>query len=290
VKWLGRVRRAATFGLAAGLVVGLVAGLAALLPAPLAVAISVGLLTAVVVGSAVRVEERVLGSIAGLEKPLRKLPPAIDRLTVQNAEVASIAAMSAVDVPYPLPLGGKWALGWDGAAVLAREVATTRPGTVVELGSGASSLVIGMQLRRIGRGHLLTLDHEPDFAAITRRHVVALGLEPWVTVLDAPLTSCRIDEQVFEWYALPEAVTALDHIDLLVVDGPPQKTDPEGTPRYPAIPMLGVRLGPRSAVFLDDANRGAEQRMLERWLHEEPSWTLETIDTKHGTAILRWTE
>ena len=47
--------------------------------------------------------------------------------------------------------------------------------------------MIGLQLRRAGRGHLVTLDHEPGYAAITRRHVTALGLDPWVTVLDAPL-------------------------------------------------------------------------------------------------------
>lgn len=290
VKRLRRLRRAATFGLVAGLGAGLLAALAALLPTVPAAAISVGLLAAIVVGATVRIQERVLRAIAGLEAQQADTRAAIEQLTLQTAEVGSIAAMSAIDVPYPLPLGGKWALGWDAAAVLAREVGVTRPDTVVELGSGASSLVIGLGLRRAGRGRLLTLDHDLDFAAITRRHVAALGLEAWVTVLDAPLIDRQIGDEHFRWYDLPESVASLEHIDLLVVDGPPQKIDRQGTPRYPALPMLHTQLGRGSTVFLDDANRDAEQRMLDRWLREEPRLSVETIATKHGTAILRWTE
>jgi predicted O-methyltransferase YrrM len=187
-----------------------------------------------------------------------------------------------MDVRYPLPLGGKWALGWDGATILAREVGSTGPEVVVELGSGASSLVIGLQLRASGHGHLYTLDHEPEYAALTRRHVTALGLDRWVTVLDAPLVEHALEGERFRWYALPDAVRSVAHIDLLVVDGPPQKTDPGGTPRFPAMPVLAGSLGPGSVIFVDDARREAEQRMLERWLRDEPRWVREDHPTRHG--------
>ncbi len=286
---LTRFRRAARFGLLAGLAAGLLATVAALLPVPAAVTgISVALTVALVVAASVRAQEGVLTSVAALARQVAGVRSAVERLSVQNAEVGAIASMSAMDVPYPLPLGDNWALGWHGAAVLARVVGSERPETIVELGSGASSLVIGLQLSRIGRGRLLTLDHEPEYAAITRRHVAALGLDPWVTVLDAPLVDCRIGDEQYRWYDLPDAVTSLDHIDLLVVDGPPLRTDPQGTPRYPALPMLGDRLGGGSMVFVDDARRDAERRMLEHWQHDEPAWVRETIDAGHGTAILRW--
>ena len=290
MKRLRRFRRAAYFGLVAGVAAGLFAALATWLPAALAAWLSFGVLAAVAVGAAVRVQDRVLRAITALEVRLADERTAIEQLTIQNAEVASIAMVSAMDTPYPLPLGGKWALGWDAAAILAREVGSTRPDTVVELGSGASSIVIGLQLRRAGRGRLITLDHEPDFAAITRRHVAALGLDPWVTVLDAPLVDCQVGDEWYRWYELPHALASLEHIDLLVVDGPPQKIDRAGTPRYPALPMLGDRLGRGTTVFVDDASRDAERQMLDRWQREEPRWARETIATKHGTAILRWTE
>lgn len=290
MKRLKRLRRAASFGLVVGAGAAVVAALASLLPAPLNAALSIGMLAAIVVVSAVRVQDRVLSTVGALEAQLADARSAIDQLTIQNADVGSIAAMSAMDVSYPLPLGGRYALGWDAAVILAREVGSTQPGTVVELGSGASSLVIGLQLRRAGRGHLVTLDHEPGYAAITRRHVTALGLDPWVTVLDAPLVEHQIGDEHYRWYELPDELLAQGHIDLLVVDGPPQKTDLAGTPRYPALPMLRDQLGQGSSVFLDDANCDAERRMLDRWLREEPRWSSEMIATGHGTAILRWTE
>ena len=105
-----------------------------------------------------------------------------------------------------------------------------RPTTVVELGSGGSSLVIGEQLRRLGGGHLYTLDHDPEYAEKTRHMVDSLGLESWVTVLDAPLVDQEVSGDRFRWYDVPREVRDLAVIDVLIVDGPPQLTDVEGTP------------------------------------------------------------
>jgi predicted O-methyltransferase YrrM len=205
-------------------------------------------------------------------------------LAVQDA--AAAAAFSVMDMPFPPALGGHWALGWDGAVILAREIAVAKPGAVVELGAGASSLVIGHQLRRAGRGHLYTLEHDAAFADVTRRQVSAFGLDPWVTVLDAPLEDLELDGDRYRWYRVPDAVRDLERIDVVVVDGPPQRTDPEGMPRYPALPVLGGKLGPGALVFIDDARRDGERRMLARWLETRPDWSVRTLKTRHGTVLL----
>ena len=245
--------------------------------------VPVGLVVAAIVtGSLVirdrtrRLDER----LAAMRVRLKELEGAVD-------EVAAIATFGTMDMPYPPALGGNWALGWDGAAILAREIAVARPQTVVELGTGASSLVIGQQLRRSGWGHLYTLDHDAAYAAATRGHVAASGLDDWVTVLDAPLEEQEVDGDRYRWYHLPDEVTALDRIDVLVVDGPPQGTDSNGMPRYPALPMLGPKLGPGSLAFVDDARRDGERRMLARWLEGRPEWVMRIVWTRHGTALLR---
>ena len=189
--------------------------------------------------------------------------------------------------PYPLPLGGNWALAWDAAVVLARETGLARPDVVVELGSGGSSVLLGQQLRRAGRGHLYSLDHEPAFAAVTREHLAAHGLDDWVTVFDAPLRDRVIGDELFHWYDVPPAVRELKRIDLLVVDGPPQATDRAGLPRYPALPAFRDQLLAGAIVFVDDAYREAERKMLDRWQHEEPGWTVKVLKTSRGTALLR---
>jgi predicted O-methyltransferase YrrM len=211
--------------------------------------------------------------------------------TVERAvhEAGAMATLALTSDPYPLPLGGNWALSWDAAVILARETGLTRPEVVVELGSGGSSVLVGRSLRQAGRGHLYSLDHDPAFAALTRQHVEAHGLEAWVTVLDAPLVECVIRGERFRWYDVPAAVQQLERIDLLIVDGPPQATDRTGLPRYPALPSFQDRLTAGAIVFVDDAYRDAERQMLDRWMREEEGWTVRVLKTSRGTALVRRT-
>jgi predicted O-methyltransferase YrrM len=211
--------------------------------------------------------------------------------TVERAvhEAGAMATLALTSDPYPLPLGGNWALSWDAAVILARETGLTRPEVVVELGSGGSSVLVGRSLRQAGRGHLYSLDHDPAFAALTRQHVEAHGLEAWVTVLDAPLVECVIRGERFRWYDVPAAVQQLERIDLLIVDGPPQATDRTGLPRYPALPSFQDRLTAGAIVFVDDAYRDAERQMLDRWSREEEGWTVRVLKTSRGTALVRRT-
>jgi predicted O-methyltransferase YrrM len=208
------------------------------------------------------------------------------RTSERLRDLTAVAEFSGMDVPYPLPLGGSHALKWDGSAILAREIAVTRPATILELGSGGSTLVIGLMLQRLGHGHLWSLDHEPAYAARTRAHVRAMGLESQVTVVDAPLIDVVVRERRYRWYDLGSAGDLPGQLDFLVVDGPPQTVDPEGEPRYPALPLLADRLRTGAVVFVDDASRAAETRMIARWLADEPGWTAQLLKTQAGTAIL----
>jgi predicted O-methyltransferase YrrM len=275
-----------------GLIGGVVVAILVVVSAPTSLSapgasIPAGLVAAVAIAAVVLARNRTMASMARLDAKLDRVLGRQEILEQRLAEVGAISTMAAMEVTYPLPLGSDWALAWDAAVVLAREVGSRRPSVVVELGSGGSSLVIGLQLRRNGSGHLYTLDHEPSYAAITRRHVVAQGLETWVTVLDAPLVDCQVGDEPYRWYRLPDEVAALARIDLLVVDGPPQDLDRGGTPRYPALPLLADRLDERSVVFVDDANRDGERRTLARWTGEDPRWRLDILPTARGTAILR---
>jgi predicted O-methyltransferase YrrM len=280
-----------TYGAAGGLAAGVLTGLLAYagFTAPEAVA-PVAIVAGVVIATGVRGRQgaRIIAKRRDEQarSASRKLGDRLATLEIQLREVQAAASFSAMDSPYPLPLGG-WALDHEAAAVLAREVATGRPDTVVELGSGASTLVIGLQLRRTGRGHLYSLEHDPEYAERTRRHVQALDLGAFVSVLDAPLVPYALGSHTYSWYEVPAAVAALDRVDLLLVDGPPQATDRDGTPRYPALPVLGAKLGPGSVAIVDDAGRDPEQRMLERWRSERPDLSQEVIPTRHGLAVLR---
>jgi len=87
----------------------------------------------------------------------------------------------------PLPPTRGAAAAPDALLELVRIVDRTAAETVVELGSGVSTIVVARRMQQAGRGHIAALEHLPEYAGATRAEIVAQGLEDFATVLDAPL-------------------------------------------------------------------------------------------------------
>lgn len=211
---------------------------------------------------------------------------AFKRVEDSLAEAQGLVQLRAADLPFPLAFGGTYALTADAAAVLAREVSMRRPQVVVELGSGVSTVLVGRLVQQRGAGRIYSLEHDVAWAVETRKLVSAAGLESFVEVLDAPLVDQQVGDQRFSWYAVPDVVHALGAIDLLIVDGPPQRIDPDGFPRYPALPVFAAQLSGNAAVFVDDANRPHETETVRLWLERFPEWEARWIPTVPGTCLL----
>lgn len=213
-----------------------------------------------------------------------------NRLSLVNdriSETQGLVQLSGFNQTYPMPFGGGWALTPDAAVVLAREIALNKPRIIVELGSGVSTVLIGRMLKQAGEGKLFSLDHDPNWAEETRRHIQASALQDHVVVLDAPLASQSFGDKVFNWYEIPEQLRQAGNIDLIVVDGPPQSLDPSGMPRYPALPAFLKQLSPQGMIYIDDANRPQEQAMIAKWLNEFPGFESRMYETVPGTCLFR---
>ncbi len=178
-----------------------------------------------------------------------------------------------------------WAVTPDAAVLLAQEIAQLRPRLVLELGSGVTTLVTGLMLHRLGGGRIIALEHDPVWAARTRRHIAALGLEDVATVVDAPLVEYELDGQSYRWYTIPPDLDD-GSVDFVIVDGPPQHVDRQGSPRYPALPLLMRYLSPAASLFVDDASRDAEKSMVERWSREFAGWAKRRIATRKGAVVI----
>jgi predicted O-methyltransferase YrrM len=161
----------------------------------------------------------------------------------------------------PMPPSGGWALNPTGLLQLLFHIDRTRPKTVLELGSGTSTVWLGYAIEGHG-GRLLSLDHDESYAARTRSLLSAHGLDGVAEVRVAPLQPVTIDDQVFRWYDVA-AVADLGDIDLLVIDGPPGATGPQA--RYPALHVLEHRLAATATIILDDAERTDEREVVRRW-------------------------
>ena len=279
--------RSILFGLATGLVAACLMGVATLLGATSWTA-ATPVIIALTVGISVLHYWKTL-HFQALRDGLRQTSNRLSLVDDHISETQGLVQLSSYNHTYPMPFGGSWALTPDAAVVLAREIALNRPQTIVELGSGVSTVLIGRMLKQAGAGKLFSLDHDAGWAAETRRHIEAGALQDHVVVLDAPLAKQTFGGQEFNWYQVPEQLRQAGSIDLVIVDGPPQALDPSGMPRYPALPAFLAQLSPKAMIYVDDAKRPQEQAMIARWLQENPGFKSRMLETVPGTCLLQRT-
>lgn len=170
-----------------------------------------------------------------------------------------------------------WAASPDLVRLVVRHIDRLHPGLVVECGSGASSIWMGYALRRHGRGRVVAIEHEAHYAEQTRAMVAEHGLNDVVEVRLAPLVEvdpAALTDPAGEgfttadrWYDT-SALSDLDGIGLLLVDGPPASTGRQV--RYPALPTFWPNLADDAVIILDDTTRKDERALGERWLEEYP--------------------
>jgi predicted O-methyltransferase YrrM len=277
------IERAIAAG-APGLTSGLLAAIAASLPFAAVAGVAVAL-------GSVSPGEAVLGTLAVFLVTGVLTVIVISRVRSVHRDVIAlrgdlpaIVGLAPLGSGYPLPLGGSWAMAPDGLAELARVAAERRPNLILELGSGVSTLILGLTLKRLGHGRLVSYDHAPEWAEQTRQRVKALGLDKYVTVIDAPLADVDVEGTTRRWYDLAGTLPR-DPIDMLVVDGPPSAHQADWAARWPALPVLSSRLSPGAVICVDDARRKGGAEMLRRWVAAS-GWTLRVVPTQRGTAIL----
>lgn len=209
------------------------------------------------------------------------------RRDAQNTE-ALFSLYQLVQPRRPLPMMRGWAASPDFLKVMAGRILERGPCTIVECGSGTSSLVAGYLLEKLqtehgGGGKLYSFEHETDYAKQSRTQLEQHGLAAFVEVLDAPLVTHQIDGKSWLWYdlsPLPDSVV----IDILVIDGPPSVTQPHA--RYPALPLLEKYLSEHAVIILDDYIRAEDKEVVARWMARDSAWTLTELATEKGTAVL----
>lgn len=202
----------------------------------------------------------------------------------QIQALISIHQMIKVRAPLP-PLTG-WSASPELACAIIDCIGIVEPSFILEAGSGVSTLTSSYYLERMGNGKLKSLDHDKNYAAKTQRLLMRHGLTSYGSVAYAPLKEYDIDGKNWWWYDLG-TLQSDEIIDILIIDGPPVKTQPNA--RYPALPLLRQYLSEKAVVILDDAGRESESELLRIWLNDYPEFELELKNTQKQIAILHRT-
>lgn len=183
-------------------------------------------------------------------------------------------------IPTYLPWSG-FALRPSGIERVLNEILFNRSRCIVECGGGMSTIYIAALLRQVGKGHLITVEHDLEWLELVQEWLQSQGLQDYVTLVGAPLVESPLALKQNLWYdatVVREALNAYAQanaaqlgdnkpfqIDLLLVDGPPAYQAGKELARYPAVPFFQEFFAKQVVVVLDDFQRAGEQEILKRW-------------------------
>ena len=187
------------------------------------------------------------------------------------------ALLDRLGLPHDaLPNLGSWKADTYFLWRMVGAIEKMRPREVVELGCGASTLVLAKALERNGGGRLTSYDQHPDFVEATGRWLAGHGLS--ATMRHAPIVE---DPTTWShtWYDLSGVPS---DIDLLVIDGPPWSLNPFIRGRAE---QLFERIVPGGMVLLDDAARPGERVVATRWRRDWPNFRFTLLPGAKGTLV-----
>lgn len=168
-----------------------------------------------------------------------------------------------------------WALDWWTAHELAAHLNRTEPSTVVEAGSGASTILLAEYASRTG-ARIVSLEHQPTYAALTAQKLRERGLSEFVDLRRANLTQLDTPAGTLRWYDTPLP----DRVDFALVDGPPGIVGRTG-----ALFALWPSLTGDWTVWLDDGSRDGERAAVKAWEGFLPV-SARTVDLPRGLTVV----
>ncbi|MFN3944203.1 MAG: class I SAM-dependent methyltransferase [Allosphingosinicella sp.] len=198
-----------------------------------------------------------------------------------GSKASKRALLAGLDLPQDaLPNLGSWKADTGLLQLVADHILAERPETVVEFGTGASTLIVAKALKLAGGPRtFISIEQHEEFAQKTREWLAEHGLE-------ADLRAVPLRPSPGGWPGLWYDHEPLpDRIDFMLVDGPPWSIHP--FTRGAAATLFG-RIPVGGVVMLDDAARPGERVVARRWKKMWPNFDF-VLDKRgvKGTLIGR---
>ena len=188
---------------------------------------------------------------------------------------AFIQLTKLLDFKASIPPTRSWAASPDLLLTIADTIKQYRPGLVVELGSGVSTLVAA----KSGARKVISIDNSEEFGGKT----VTMIKDHKVRGVEVRIAPLQPYANGSTWYDTSK-IKDLKKIDLLIIDGPPGSKNPEA--RYPALAELKDKLSAKAVVIIDDVHREGERKLAEDFAKALPNHHLVILDHEKGTAVI----
>jgi predicted O-methyltransferase YrrM len=241
-------------------------------------------------------QKETLASISKMNSELRSQINSMSRhidYTVAHASLnlyRQIEAKNEIDKMLPsmklLGLRG-WAFSPDALFFILNLIKQHKPGLILELGSGSSTVAISSLIEQEKLNtKLLSVDHLEQFLGESMDKV---KYKHHVEPIFASLKTQKIHgiKGSKKWYDVKEIKKHLGDrkIDMLIVDGPPADTCKEA--RLPAYAALKNNLADKAIIVLDDYDREDEKAAVRSWIAlESGALTVKQQVAEKGLAII----
>jgi predicted O-methyltransferase YrrM len=177
-----------------------------------------------------------------------------------------------------------WSFASDSGLWLYHHVRNSSYRTLLECGSGLSTVLMGLALRdrarSCGPARFYSLEHDEGWLQETQWLLRRLRLDRWVELIHAPLQRTVTHEGLLFTYDV--SMVPPRDIDFVLIDGPPGQVG-----RADVVRRIHGRLSPHAVVVLDDAARRSEQQCCDAWTGGGYLQLRGFAPLGHGLAIFR---
>lgn len=206
--------------------------------------------------------------------------------------ISTDASLASYNLSYLKdPSFGGWRLAEDTCRFLGILCRTFRPRSVIEFGSGLSTMILAEEIKQGNVGNVLSIDHNDRFPGYPRSLLSGHPAKSNICLSVSPLGLAAYARKLFAFYVLDKnTLKSNAPYDLVIIDGPPYTFDSREAALYAVWPYLAVG----GMVILDDANRkDKEQVYLRNWKYhfgESLACRIPDRPFQKGIAILWKTE
>ena len=164
-------------------------------------------------------------------------------------------------------LVGDGALDGESLDMLQKLVQQVKPQSLLEFGSGSSTIALGWMLKELhgdNKLRLISVEQDQHWAEIARERIAKHGLQDTIALIHAPL-SAGPDGNAAECYTLNEndlAAIANLQPEMCLIDGPAYRA---GQSRNQVLGMVIDQLADNATILLDDVFRDPELSITARW-------------------------
>ena len=158
-----------------------------------------------------------------------------------------------------------------GMLIILNDIFINQRETILEFGSGISTVYIAKFLQQHGKGHLFSVEQDKQWMEIVSDIIQKEGAEQYVTFIHAPLLrNSHALTPEGQWHDESILLSQIpSSVDMLIVDGPADYPDaPDPLIRYPSLPIILPYLSSNCSVFLDDTVRRGERKIIALWEQE----------------------